>query len=186
MRITLGLVMVMLCTFANADSVNVTLKNVPPQQQKNRMSCWMTGGAMVYGFKKNLSIDERGLSLSLGDPWKLYFDTDAGLAWNQVASFGSAIGLTYAPPANPTVNGWAGWLGKGPVWVAVIAPQGPHVWVLTAMVGDGTSDGTQVTYNDPSDGTAHKVSFGEFIRALEKYPRQAGADPLYPQILHLL
>lgn len=158
---------------------------VNPQLQDHSKTCWMTGGAMVYGFKIGVNIDAKGLASNLGGTWAADFAANHGLLPNDVGAFGAAMVLKYEGPMSPSVSGWGSWLSKGPIWVGIIAPQGPHVWVITGLVGDGTGAGTVLTYNDPADGAAHSVTFTDFISALEKVPRGAGADPLYPQIIHL-
>jgi hypothetical protein len=82
-------------------------------------------------------------------------------------------GLESKNPQSYTVQGFANLLQDyGPLWVASAEP-GPHIRVVTGMVGDGTPKGTLVYINDPwqkgmttfsvpNSGSQYTESYEEF------------------------
>ena len=112
--------------------------------QLTGFSCWAAGAAMLVGWRDQMSIDPSEIARATGY-WAQYAN---GLHPEDVTMF-KVWRLTPEAAQTYTVLGFADLLKKhGPLWVASAEP-GPHIRVVTGMVGDGTPTGTLVYINDP-------------------------------------
>ncbi|HJU73576.1 MAG TPA: papain-like cysteine protease family protein [Gemmatimonadaceae bacterium] len=112
--------------------------------QLTGFSCWAAGAAMLVGWRDKMSIDPSAIARATGY-WAQYAQ---GLHAEDGNMF-KVWRLTPEPAQTYTVQGFADLLRKhGPLWVASAEP-GPHIRVVTGMVGDGTPTGTLVYINDP-------------------------------------
>jgi hypothetical protein len=112
--------------------------------QLTGFSCWAAGAAMLVGWRDKMSVDPSEIARATGY-WAQYAnglhaeDTQMFRVWR----------LTPEAAQTYTVEGFADLLRRhGPLWVASAEP-GPHVRVVTGMVGDGTATGTLVHICDP-------------------------------------
>lgn len=112
--------------------------------QLTGFSCWAAGAAMLVGWRDQMSIDPSEIARATGY-WAQYAD---GLHPEDIRMF-KVWRLTPEAAQTYTVPGFADLLKKhGPLWVASAEP-GPHIRVVTGLVGDGTPTGTLVYINDP-------------------------------------
>jgi hypothetical protein len=130
--------------------------------QPSNMTCWSAAATMLFG---NMSVGPGGAAVS----------PSGGLnsAQANVEAFARAFGLTVQPPMTWTVQGFAGLLRRGPLWVGGVQPLGSptaiqsgHVVVVGSMWGNGSPDGTMLLIYDPwppGVGSTYGVFYGERI-----------------------
>ena len=146
--------------------------------QQTGYSCWAAGAAMVVGWRDRVSIDPSAIARATGY-WAQYAN---GLTAEDRRMF-DTWRLTPRDAQSYTVDGFAALLTRyGPLWVASAEP-GPHVRVVTAMVGDGTPTGTLVHINDPWEqgmaafrlpnaGATYTETYQHFVEKQETLARQ--------------
>ena len=132
--------------------------------QPTNMTCWSAAATMLFG---NMSVGPGGAAVT----------PSGGLASSHanVEAFARAFGLTMHAPMTWTVQGFAGLLRRGPLWVAGVQPLGSptaiqsgHAVVVPSMWGNGDSDGrgTMLLIHDPwppGVGSTYGVFYGERI-----------------------
>lgn len=167
-----------LASAAAAIDVRHTVQLVP---QQTGYSCWAAGAAMLAGWRDRMSIDPSQIASATGY-WAQYA---AGLHPEDTTMF-RAWRLTPEPSTSYTVAGFAALLRRhGPLWVASAEP-GPHIRVVTGMVGDGTPNGTLVYINDPwetgmaafrlpNSGAQYSETYQRFVEKQETLARQESA-----------
>jgi hypothetical protein len=112
--------------------------------QQTGYSCWAAGAAMLVGWRDKISVDPSEIARATGY-WAQYA---AGLNAEDTQVF-HVWGLTPEAAQTYSVQTFADLLRRyGPLWVASAEP-GPHVRVVTGLVGDGTATGTLLYVNDP-------------------------------------
>ena len=147
--------------------------DVPLVPQQTGMSCWAAGAAMIVGWKDQVSIDPSDIALALGY-WHQYqaglpgYDKDMFQEWHLVPE----------PQQSYSVAKFRDMLEQyGPLWVASRVP-GVHIRVITGMTGDGTPDGTLLSFNDPWEenmttfnrsnvGSQYTRTFSQFVTEQE-------------------
>jgi Papain-like cysteine protease AvrRpt2 len=145
---------------------------VAPIQQPSPNTCWAAGGAMLMSWKRGVSLSIQEAADAAGAGWRAKLDSDQPLTASDVKVYAKAMGMSGESPMCYLPRGLLRLLrDHGPLWVigddAVDGNRVVHVRMVTGMHGDGTSDGTQVHYLDPADGTSHHESFTAFSRHLE-------------------
>ena len=146
--------------------------------QQTGFSCWAAGAAMLVSWRDRISIDPSAIASATGY-WAQYA---AGLHPEDTQMF-RVWRLTPEAAQSYTVQGFADLLKRhGPLWVASAEP-GPHVRVVTGMVGDGTPSGTIVHVNDPWEqgmvafrmpnrGAQYTETYQRFVEKQETLGRQ--------------
>ena len=146
--------------------------------QLTGFSCWAAGAAMIVGWRDRMSIDPSEIARATGY-WAQYA---AGLHAEDTTMF-AVWHLTPEAAQSYSVQGFAALLRRhGPLWVASAEP-GPHVRVVTGMVGDGTPAGTTLYINDPWEagmtmfrlpnaGAQYTESYQRFVEKQETLGRQ--------------
>jgi len=146
--------------------------------QQTGYSCWAAGAAMVVGWRDKISIDPSEIARATGY-WAQYA---AGLNAEDTQMF-AVWRLTPEAAQTYTVQGFADLLRRhGPLWVASAEP-GPHVRVVTGMMGDGTPNGTLLYVNDPWEagmaqfrlpnaGAQYTESYQRFVEKQESLGRR--------------
>jgi hypothetical protein len=160
--------------------------------QQKTMSCWAAAAAMLLKWRNPiLDYSDQSVAELAGEPYRSKYNSNTGLSGAEIAAFANAMSLVAEPPQNYTVNGYVGLLAKGPLWVGagLMAPGGPraHVLVLYGLRGDGSADGTTAWVADPDGGADRRLTFREFVTALEaiaKAELATGAD-FFPQVIRL-
>lgn len=169
-------------------------------KQPTGMSCWATCWAMIYGWKRQVSVSPRDAVVPLGERWVKLYDSDKGLPIHENVPFAIATRLTPEPLMSLTLEGWALLLrDHGLLWfvfgweVAGLNGKpnrkGRHALVLEGIVGDGTNEGSKVRYTDPADGKLYEIAFLTFIADYELGFTLGGGVPDskiggFSQILH--
>lgn len=146
--------------------------------QQTGFSCWAAGAAMVVSWRDKVSVDPSEIARANGY-WAQYA---AGLHPEDVSMF-KTWRLTPEAAQSYTVTGFADLLRKhGPLWVASAEP-GPHIRVVTGLVGDGTPEGTLVYINDPweqgmaafrlpNKGSRYTETYQRFVEKQEQLARR--------------
>ncbi len=146
--------------------------------QLTGFSCWAAGAAMLVSWRDRISVDPSEIARANGY-WAQYA---AGLHPEDVGMF-NTWRLKPEPAQSYTVAGFADLLRRhGPLWVASAEP-GPHIRVVTGMVGDGTPGGTLVHINDPWEqgmaafrtpnaGSRYTETYQRFIEKQEQLARR--------------
>ncbi len=151
---------------------------VVPIKQAKQWQCWAASTAMINNWVRDKTqlprLTARDTAALGGAPLVALYDAGAttGITPAQELTFYQKIGFSVKRQENFDVAGWADLLRThGPVGVTInIDPQ--HNWavheiVVTTIKGDGTADGTTVTYTDPADGLPHSKPFREFAKYYE-------------------
>lgn len=125
------------------DDYSINWDDVQRIAQPTRNSCWATAAAMLIGWRDRVSVTPTSVAacdgLTLSD----------GLSPSDKASFAAAAGLTAAPNASYTPDGFRDLLESyGPIWVTAKVP-GVHAIVVTGMYRAGGRDYVRIT--DPWD-----------------------------------
>ena len=130
-------------------AIDVRWDDVEPVYQPTGSSCWAAAASMVVGWRDRISIDPEQFARREGR-WSEYDET--GLYTNDNDEFARAWKLKIEPPQNYTVEGFAALLrDNGPLWVGrLVGGSSGHAVAVYGISGDGTVDGTQVYWHDPS------------------------------------
>jgi hypothetical protein len=146
--------------------------------QQTGFSCWAAGAAMLVSWRDKVSVDPSEIARANGY-WAQYA---AGLHPEDVSMF-RTWRLTPEAAQSYTVAGFADLLRKyGPLWVASAEP-GPHIRVVTGIVGDGTPGGTLVYISDPweqgmaafrlpNNGSRYTETYQRFVEKQEQLARR--------------
>jgi hypothetical protein len=149
--------------------------------QQTGYSCWAAGAAMLVSWRDKVSVDPSEIARANGY-WAQYA---AGLHPEDVGMF-RTWRLTPEPAQSYTVAGFADLLRKhGPLWVASAEP-GPHIRVVTGIVGDGSPGGTLVYISDPweqgmaafrlpNSGSRYTETYQRFVEKQERLARRESA-----------
>jgi hypothetical protein len=145
---------------------------VVPVKQPTNDVCWAAGGTMLMSWKKGTSLTIQAAADAAGGGWRALLDANHALSVAEVRAYVKAIGMSGEAPMCYLPRGLYRLLkAHGPLWVvgddAVANNSMAHVRVITGLHGDGTSDGTTVTFVDPADGATHQESFADFSAHLE-------------------
>jgi hypothetical protein len=141
-----------------------------PVKQPTKMSCWAAATTMLYSWKQvsPQNIDEV-LALA-GQKYVDIYKADKGIKPADEAAFYKTFKLHIIQQQNLTIKAWGDILKASPLSVTVDADPGKgyiHALVVSGLKGDGTADGTKVTYVDPADGKFHTESFSKFLTLYE-------------------
>jgi N-acetyl-anhydromuramyl-L-alanine amidase AmpD len=116
--------------------LDVAWADVELVPDQGRASCWAAALAMVVGWRDRMSIDPAQI--------------EAKAPGGDRAALATAWDVTIEPNAAYDLNELCKELVlHGPLWAAAGQPRDLHAFVITAMCGDGTEDGTVVTIDDP-------------------------------------
>ncbi|MEA2732931.1 MAG: hypothetical protein QOF70_7406, partial [Acetobacteraceae bacterium] len=160
--------------------------------QPTNFSCWAAAGAMVVGWRDQVSLAPDAIANICGRT------TATGLDPSQVGQFAREMNLVAEPPACYSVDGFRRLLENyGPLWVAADVP-GLHAIVITGLYCDGTN--TYVRISDPWDrtvgtpgapgpyarthttGSRYIMTWDDYVAEYERAPQNNGQVNL--QILH--
>ncbi len=149
---------------------------VTPIAQPSEMSCWATAATMLVDWKTGVQASISEVVGRAGSDfvaiYQASFDDPAqGIDAVHEKAFYDVLHLSYIQGENPTIQAWADLLRThGPLSVTVDArpPKSLiHALVVTGLSGDGTADGTMMTYIDPSGGVRRDTTFAEFLKLYE-------------------
>jgi hypothetical protein len=152
-------------------AVDYTIPGVlDPLQQNAPMTCWATVITMMYSWREQQSVAPATVLAAAGQEWVDRYNRGEGLDVNLSESLYNALGLVPLRSFNPTIEGWESLLRQyGPLYVDVGygTSTTTHAIIVTGIHGDGTRDGTTITYVDPASGTRVDRGFGDFLREYE-------------------
>jgi hypothetical protein len=147
--------------------------DVPMVPQEKSKGCWAASLAMLKSWKaeKPLSIEE-----ALAEGGQAYvdkFNNNTGLLPNEVEAFMSDFGLRDASIGALTAKGLADQVKeRGPLWLIADQDESAsfsiHARVVTAVSGDGTPQGTKITFRDPANESADPLSLQKLIVEMEQ------------------
>lgn len=145
---------------------------VIPIDQGTRDVCWAAAGAMLYSWRRRQSFTMETAADALGGDWRVRLDAGQALTVNELEAYAAALGLAQEGPASYLPKGFARLMRlHGPLWVigddAIENNEMSHVRLAVAMKGDGTPDGTIVTFVDPLGGIRDTEKWAEFTRRME-------------------
>lgn len=147
---------------------------IVPVRQPSGMSCWAAMYTMMLSWRRQQSMPIRTALGELGTHYVQVFDRNSGLGIEENRNLAMAAGMTAEPLMNLTPEGWAALMRRhGLLWTSYgwqvfnSAGQevraGRHIVILYGISGDGTPNGTNVDYVDPSDGQTHRITFATFL-----------------------
>jgi len=124
--------------------------------QPTGMTCWSAAATMLFGDR------------SIG-PGRAALDPSGGLGtrYADIRQFAASHGLQMHPLQSWSVEGLVSILRRGPLWVGGAVPT-THAYVISAIFGDGTPEGTMITIHDPwppNRGRIYTVSYGKWMSA---------------------
>lgn len=142
--------------------------SVTPIQQTSPRSCWAAATTMLVNWKSGMSTGIQDVVASAGAYFlaiykKSFAVPPVGIMRDEELQFYTALGLIVEKGQSPTIESWRKILkDNGPISVTVRLGI-PHALVITSLEGDGTPNGTFITYIDPLDGRSHRVVFTNFL-----------------------
>jgi len=156
---------------ASMGAVSYTVPGlVAPLQQPSPMTCWATVIAMMTSWKRQQSIAPRDSIAAAGQEFLQKFDAGQPLDSASAGRLYQALGLVAMQSLNPSIDGWDQYLRLyGPLYVDIGYPQvsTTHAVIVTGISGDGTPDGTTITYVDPALGSVVNRKFSDFLANYE-------------------
>lgn len=164
--------------FANSfDAVNYQVPGiVDPIRQPTGMVCWATVATMMIGWKNQRSAAIETVMAGIGTMYVNKVKKNEGLSAAEKIPFLKAAGLTPEYPQSLTIGGWEHLLRTyGPIWVTTAegsdANFGIHARIISAIRGDGTPEGTNLTITDPALGNTYPEKFSDFLVKFEREVR---------------
>ena len=125
------------------ESFTVNWDDVQSIPQPTNKSCWAAAGAMVVGWRDQISLTPETIAKITGGT------TATGLNPAEVGTFANDLGLVAEPPQSYTKQAFRELIeDKGPLWVAADVP-GLHAIVVTGVYNDEQDLYVRVT--DPWD-----------------------------------
>lgn len=149
---------------------------LPVIEQPTKYTCWAAVMTMMYQWKSNTSIAIRDALATIDSRFVAMFDANKGLDKDSAKDLYDAAGLVQLLSFNPTIEGWVSLLQKyGPLYVDVgyNAGSNTHAIIVRGISGDGTPDGTSITYVDPIGAKTVTLKFKDF---LAKYEAQSAVE----------
>ena len=144
---------------------------LPVIAQPTSNTCWAAVFTMMYCWKNDRSTTIPVALSTIGQKYVDMFNRDVALDAQSAKVLYDDAGLIQIVSFSPTVDGWSSLLHKyGPLYVDVGYNQqnaGTHAIIIIGISGDGSADGTSVTYVDPIGGQTVTLKFGEFMGKYE-------------------
>jgi N-acetyl-anhydromuramyl-L-alanine amidase AmpD len=173
-------------------SFSVNWDDVELIPQPTNFSCWAASGAMLVGWRDQVSLTPDAVASTCSR------STAKGLLTDDNSKFAAEMGFIAVPPVCYTEDGFRALLEQnGPLWVSEGVPPNLHAIIVTGMYSDG--DHTYVRIADPWDravGTPGKpgayapthISGSRYIMTWDDFTTQYEAamtgNPPNRQILH--
>jgi hypothetical protein len=143
---------------------------IAPVRQPSPRTCWATVIGMMTSWKRQPSISARDAIAPGGPEFLAKFDNDQVLDATSAGRLYQSLGLVAIQSLNPSIDGWDQYLRLyGPLYVDIGYPQqaNTHAVIVTGISGNGSADGTTITYIDPEPGTVIHRKFSEFLAEYE-------------------
>ena len=167
-----------------------------PQPDKN--SCWAASMAMLYGFRRNMSLTPEALAKDVGASLATSYGWDLLQAVRKTYGF-EMIGQPDNTSLYHSPQQWEDWLKTyGPLWVVIVGA--PHAVVLAGISGNASDpksvkvkilnpwdtrvafDNDPVAFNPPNNGYADWLPFEQFA---SDFGNMAEANYGNWRVLHL-
>ena len=169
-------------TIARAfDSVSYKVPGiVNPIRQPSSLVCWATVTTMMISWKRQQSLSIETAIGGIGAFYLNKYKNNQWLTADEKIPFLKTAGLLFEYPESLSIGGWERLLkNNGPIWITTAegtdAKFGIHARIMTAINGDGTSDGTTITVVDPANGTSYPEKFSDFLLKFEREVRVSSA-----------
>lgn len=162
--------------------------NLPLIKQPKALDCWITVTTIMTSWRENktYSIDE--MISNIGDPWKLYYEANTGLSFEDQEEFISQMGMVGEPPANYMLEAYLDFLkAYGPLWITTGDGFSAHARILIGIFGDGTYENSEFLFINPATGKKEKQNALNFVREFEEeayIANEENWDRLRIQIYH--
>jgi len=128
------------------ESFTVNWDEVESIPQPTDMSCWAAAGAMLLGWRDQVSLTPATIAEFTGRT------TKTGLDAAEIGDFANDLGLEAEHPQSYSQSGFRQLLeDNGPLWVAAAVPPNLHAIVVTGIYNDDTQLYVRIT--DPWDRT---------------------------------
>jgi hypothetical protein len=167
---------------AEAGPVDFTVPGlVSPLEQKGD-TCWATTATMLVNWKNQSSSSIEVLCKKAGPVFEALYGGLKPLPKKDKAAFIKGAGLAQIAPASYSVEGFTDLLKKrGALWVTIDSGElaMTHAVLVTAIKGDGTIDGTTVTYADPATGKFGSQTYGSFVKEYENAAGKSDIQLVY-------
>lgn len=156
----------------------MTMYNVYLQAQSTNMSCWVTGIAMILGWRDNMTYDHVSLASSIGYSGAL----NTGLNPNDSKALRDC-GFVPETPQSYVEDSFDAMLMKyGPIWVAGAQNPIVHIRVVTGL------ENHRVYINDPwppGAGRQYDISYEKFCGEVSGLAFMEMAQPTPIYVAHL-
>jgi hypothetical protein len=179
----------------------------PRVLQEGGYDCWAAAAAMMLSWRDQIEYTKAEAARVAGSDFVrlLKAKGHGGIEGSAKGEFLKRLGLTAEAPKTFTARGLRDVLQEhGPLWVTVNQADDndpyfvlPHARVIVAIDGDGTPEGTFVTYLDPAGfaerprvnlqrftETFETVARGDLLKVRDGAPEGQPVQPFRPQILH--
>jgi hypothetical protein len=157
-------------------------------KQPKNMDCWITVATMLASWKEQKQYSVREFVEHLGEPWKIYYETNAGLPAADQERFIKHLDLKSEPPTNYTIQAYMSFIKSfGPVWITTGNGISAHARVLIGLKGSGDYGSTSFILIDPATGKQVEQESLVFMKEFEEEARVAneeGWKELRIQIYH--
>lgn len=162
---------------------------IDPIDQGQSNLCWLASTAMLFEWRKNQSMSMNAVAALLGEPFSTRAKNDNKsnfIAFSEVDLLRENAGFIMEAQQCFAANGWADLLkSRGPLFVIADFSDNEgqriaHAVVVTAIHGDGTADGTVISFIDPNGATNENMSLADFSGVFEY---GAGTDAPF-QVMH--
>lgn len=154
---------------------------VPLIPQSTTMSCWAASIAMILAWRDHASYSPDSIARNPGG-LSYVPSMKSGLDPNDTYIL-RVNGFDIVPPQCFSLGSVHSLLtSRGPLWVASLAPAGPHIRVVRGMVGH------TLYINDPApvdQGGRYTQSFATFFGAMEGLGAQELSQPNPCYVAHL-
>lgn len=192
---------------ANAKEYYRVRGAIPHVLQEGNFDCWAAAAAMMLSWRDQIEYTKAEVAQMAGPDFVRLLAAKGvgGIEAKAKGEFLTKLGLSAEAPQTFTAQGLRELLLEhGPLWVTVTEGDSndpdfvfPHARVIVAIDGDGTPNGTFLTYLDPNGfADRQRVNLQEFTNSFEAVARgdlkrtrdvpaeQQPSQPFRPQILH--
>lgn len=180
---------------------------IPRVLQEGGYDCWAAAAAMMLSWRDQIDYTKAEAAQVAGSEFVRLLEAkgQGGIEPSAKGEFLKRLGLTAEAPQTFTERGVRDLLREhGPLWVTVNQGDSndpyfvlPHARVIVSIDGDGTPDGTFVTYLDPSGfaerprvslqqftDTFETIARSDLLSVRDRAPERQPVQSFRPQILH--
>jgi hypothetical protein len=146
--------------------------DLSPVKQPSNLTCWAAAATMMESWRTQTSLSIESVLDGLGGEWRGKFDRNEGLTKNELRAFFANLNLVEEGAQSYTPEGLSRLLaGAGPLVEigddSIENNLVVHIRIITSVKGDGTLNGTTITFAESATGTIKGESFSQFARRHE-------------------